>query len=461
MDQQHQSPSIVVQPDLELLARVTALRRLFYAAASLIAASILLAWLFPALRAALPGAWWQMQPDTAVAVLLLVLAKSGTQVRRKTAVRWQGRVAALVVLALTVDALLRFSGGPALHSAGFLSVAPGELPTPGMRLPTALFFGLYAVSVLIEGPGEKPRRRMLDMLATLLTLIFLTYVGAYVFRASRLFGEGADALVSPLVMVCMALLLFGLMVRRTHDGYYAVFVGVDVGSRVARFAMPFAVLTPFLIVALGEIINARGWLSGGTTSALVSSVTATVLLLVVMLMARKINRLQQDLVQLTLIDELTHLHNRRGFYMLGEHMLFEARRHGKTLTLLFFDLDDLKQVNDTYGHPTGSQMIADFADLLRDTFRSNDVTARLGGDEFAVAILESDPRIPMKRLGLAVVEFNKGGGRPYRISYSVGDTATASPPGPETFSDLVARADAVMYERKKRKKALKAAQASA
>jgi len=461
MDQLHEPPSIDVQPDLELLGRVSALRRLFHAAASLIAATILLAWLFPALRIPLPAAWRQMQPDTAVAGLLLVLAKSGTEVRRRATVRWQGRAAALVTLVLAIDAWLRFAGGPALHAAGFLAVAPGDLPTPGMRPPTALFFGLYAASILLEGPGGKPRRRMLDMAATLLTLVFLTDVGAYVFRASRLFGDGSGAQVPPLVMACMALLLFGLMVRRSQDGYYAVFVGVDVGSRVARFALPFAVLTPFLIVALGEIINARGWLSGGTTSALVSSVTATILLLVVMLMARKINRLQQGLVRLTLIDELTRLYNRRGFSMLGEHMLFEARRHGRTLTLLYFDLDDLKQVNDTHGHAIGSRMIADFADLLRETFRSNDVTARLGGDEFAVAVLESDPRVPMKRLELAVAEFNERGGRPYRISYSVGDAATASPPGPETFSDLVARADAVMYERKKRKKALKAAQASA
>ncbi|HPF36448.1 MAG TPA: GGDEF domain-containing protein [Candidatus Krumholzibacteria bacterium] len=462
MESKHDSaPPVVVQPDLELLGRVMALRRLFYLAASVIAGAVLLAWLFPFVRAVMPPRWWTLQPDTAVAVLLLVLAKSQTSVRLREAVRLTGRASAIVVLVLCLDAFLAYAGRPVLGLAHWFAVQPDGLPVMGMCPQGAIFLGLYSLSVLVEGPGAKRRRRVLDSLATLLILAFLVYVGGYVFQASGLLGIGLGAMVSPYTLICMGLLLFGLLVRRTLDGYYSVFVGIDVGSRVARLAMPFAVLIPFSIVGLGEWIGGHAWLSDEYVLALVSSVTATMLCLVVMLLARKINRLQMELVQLTLLDELTHLHNRRGFFTLGEHMLFEARRNEKSLTVLFFDLDDLKKVNDSLGHQTGSQMLADFADLLQDTFRSNDVTARLGGDEFAVAILESDPRIPMKRLGLAVVEFNRAAGRPYKISYSVGDAATDAPPGPETFTELVARADAIMYERKKRKKELKAAQATA
>ncbi|MCB1150895.1 hypothetical protein KDK88_05070, partial [bacterium] len=88
MESKHDSaPPVVVQPDLELLGRVMALRRLFYLAASVIAGAVLLAWLFPFVRAVMPPRWWTLQPDTAVAVLLLVLAKSQTSVRLRQAPR--------------------------------------------------------------------------------------------------------------------------------------------------------------------------------------------------------------------------------------------------------------------------------------------------------------------------------------------------------------------------------------
>lgn len=461
MEAMHEPSPVVQHPDLKLVRRLSALRRMLFLLAAVIAAGVLLAWLFPLMRPLLPPGWWLMQPDTALGMLLLIAACAQTQGHLSRRVKRSGKAAALLAVILALDAVAAGLGRPHLGWAAGLAVQPGGLVTPGMSLQTAFFFLLYGASLIPETTGSKARRRILDLLATLLVMSLLVVLATYAFDAVRLFGDRPHDHISPQTLVCMALLTFGLIVRRTRDGYYAVFVGIDVGSRVARLAMPFAVATPFLIVSLGVYLARMDWATPEYASALTAAVTATVLFTVVMLLARKINRLERDLLDMTLIDELTHLHNRRGFFMLGEHMLFEARRHHKRLTVLFFDLDGLKQVNDTQGHAAGSQMIVDFADLLHETFRSNDVLARLGGDEFAVAVLESDPRVPMKRLGVATAESNRIRKRPYRLSYSVGDAATAAPPGSETFNELVARADAVMYERKRRKKGLKEAQASA
>lgn len=78
------------------------------------------------------------------------------------------------------------------------------------------------------------------------------------------------------------------------------------------------------------------------------------------------------------------LHNRRSFYLLGERTLQERQRDGRPVTVVYFDLDGLKRVNDRLGHEVGSQLVVDFANLLRANFRGSDLGARVGGDEFAV-----------------------------------------------------------------------------
>ncbi len=80
---------------------------------------------------------------------------------------------------------------------------------------------------------------------------------------------------------------------------------------------------------------------------------------------------------MSLDDELTGLHNRRGFYLLGEQALQNARRSGEALTVFFFDADGLKKINDTLGHDAGSELLRDIATLLRTTFRASDIVGRL------------------------------------------------------------------------------------
>jgi two-component system cell cycle response regulator len=94
----------------------------------------------------------------------------------------------------------------------------------------------------------------------------------------------------------------------------------------------------------------------------------------------------------TIVDELTGLYNRRGFFTLGEKTLSLMRRKGRELIVVFVDLDGLKRVNDTQGHQAGDDLIRRAAILLRATFRESDIVARIGGDEFAVVANETDAR---------------------------------------------------------------------
>ncbi|AKU93189.1 GGDEF domain protein [Vulgatibacter incomptus] len=155
-------------------------------------------------------------------------------------------------------------------------------------------------------------------------------------------------------------------------------------------------------------------------------------------------------------DELTGLHNRRGFLLLAGQKLFSARRSNAACVLLYLDLDGFKAINDVHGHPEGDVALVETARLLRGTFRDTDVVGRLGGDEFVVLARsgeESDPVAAMcERLQQRFAEANAAGGRPYALACSIG-AARWEPEDPVALEELLATADAELLKVKRAKKA--------
>ena len=162
---------------------------------------------------------------------------------------------------------------------------------------------------------------------------------------------------------------------------------------------------------------------------------------------------EETIRELSLVDDLTGLRNRRGFFVLGESQLSLARRLGRMAVLYFVDVDGLKQINDELGHAQGDRAIADIADILRAAFRETDVIARLGGDEFVVLALESpdvDTAAAVSRLEEQFNQFNNTARRPYRLAASIG-VAQRRPESDESLTELLGRADADMYQAKQRR----------
>jgi diguanylate cyclase (GGDEF)-like protein/PAS domain S-box-containing protein len=163
-------------------------------------------------------------------------------------------------------------------------------------------------------------------------------------------------------------------------------------------------------------------------------------------------RVEATLESLSLVDELTGLYNRRGFLAVTEQHLASIRRHRKIPVILYADLDGLKRINDTLGHPEGDQALVKSADILKDTFRTSDVIARLGGDEFVVlAGISKDETADSltERLQEKFREHNEQTNRPYHLSISVGVVHFES--DESSIEEVVARADQIMYEDKRRK----------
>lgn len=155
-------------------------------------------------------------------------------------------------------------------------------------------------------------------------------------------------------------------------------------------------------------------------------------------------------VQLATLDELTRLSNRRGFEALAVHALNMSRRQCRPASLLFFDLNDFKKINDTFGHAEGDRALIAFAELLRTALRESDVIGRLGGDEFVALLTDADAVHTADIIGRmqdALDAVNREQQRGYDIRFSVGVTEYNSARHP-AFDALLAEADAAMYANK-------------
>jgi len=165
-------------------------------------------------------------------------------------------------------------------------------------------------------------------------------------------------------------------------------------------------------------------------------------------------RVEEELRALSLRDELTGLYNRRGFLTLAEQQLKVANRVRKVMLLMFADLDDMKHINDAFGHQEGDRALIEIGQILKKTFRESDIVARFGGDEFAVLSLEtpdSGTGILANRLREHLDYHNRYENRPYELSVSVG-ISRYDPENPVDLHDLIVNADKVMYEQKNARK---------
>ena len=169
------------------------------------------------------------------------------------------------------------------------------------------------------------------------------------------------------------------------------------------------------------------------------------------------NRERQSMIvkleSLSLLDDLTQLYNRRGFLAESQQRLGEACEKGSRVFFLFMDLDNLKWVNDSWGHQKGDQALIQFAAILSEVLRRSDVKGRLGGDEFAVLAEDTEgftPEMLIDRIQSRVEEFNEANELPFPLSLSMG-ISYFDPAHPSTVDELMVRADKLMYEQKRSK----------
>src|SRR6266568_666437 len=148
-------------------------------------------------------------------------------------------------------------------------------------------------------------------------------------------------------------------------------------------------------------------------------------------------------------DHLTGLANRRRFERQLEREVNRTLRHGHPFCLLMLDIDHFKNVNDTYGHSTGDEAIRCVAKTLQEGIRGIDLAARIGGEEFALILTETNLAVGAEvaeRLRVAI----KVAAIPSAGSMTASFGVAQSPVSGKTAHDLLACADAALYEAKRR-----------
>jgi diguanylate cyclase (GGDEF)-like protein len=161
------------------------------------------------------------------------------------------------------------------------------------------------------------------------------------------------------------------------------------------------------------------------------------------------DRLIGELRELSLVDPLTGLSNRRGFFAVANQELVLHARTGAPIYGVYMDVNRMKSINDDFGHKAGDEALRVVAAMLRSSFRGSDLIARIGGDEFCALTVEGGPQPAIERLRAALAARRSGDSAPYRLGLSIG-IAKFDPAHHSSVEDLLAEADRSMYEEKER-----------
>lgn len=440
------------QPDSDLLNRLFFVQQVCIVLVLQINGAALLVHLFAPLRQALPHILIEIPLYSAIAsfacAVSLLMVEPGRS--RQTVLLGRALATGTAGAAAGVFAV-RLLIAPAVL-VSFLQVRADGSSHPSYVTPAV--FALLAAAILLV----RCRRPMLsaaaDLFSCALSLAVVFLVLVWLFSTLESGDAFAQSITAPPTVVSLLLLAIATLLRRAEYGVLSFFLGYGMGSRIGRTVLPALFLFPFLLELSRSAAQSANVLPQHALSAFFTTCAMLLGALLLFLMASRINSMQREIQDLTLRDELTGLHNVRGFYLLAEQALLLAKRAGTTYGVLFVDLDNLKQINDTLGHAAGSTMLVETARLLRSTFRDTDVIGRVGGDEFVVAgqFEEETIAAAMTRLQASARAKAAESTRPFPLSFSMGYAPILG--HGDSLKQLVMRADQAMYDNKRRKKML-------
>ncbi|MBD2435647.1 GGDEF domain-containing protein [Nostoc sp. FACHB-110] len=161
----------------------------------------------------------------------------------------------------------------------------------------------------------------------------------------------------------------------------------------------------------------------------------------------------KNLENLARTDALTGLNNRLFFLDLANLEIHKSLRHKEPLTIAYFDIDNFKTVNDQFGHVVGDRLLCSVADTAKNNLRKIDIIARIGGDEFAILLPRTDydaAEVVLHRLKNTLTGSMEQQNWP--VSFSMGAITFLKPP--TSVSQMIEKADDLMYSAKKKGKNL-------
>lgn len=405
----------------------------------------LLSFVFVPVYELLPSVLLHMRVSSAFAALCGTLALFFSEEGRSAKLRRIGQVSATATVAVAAVTLWLVS------SRGLRGYSLAE--EQGSLLISPLAFLMLGAAILLIRSRDSLASRIADILACGLALLVLTLDLEFLFGVAHIPGSSVSGPLRFPTLVCLSLLTAVIILRRAAHGIFSVFLGDGIGGRISRILAPILIAVPIL----REIGRARlldtDLVPAHNATAILTTITITVSFALLVVLTRLIDRMQNEMEDLHLRDDLTGLYNFRGFNLFAEQLFRLARRTGQPFGILFVDMDNLKRINDQLGHNVGSVSLVETAKLLTSSFRETDVIGRLGGDEFVVAgeFNQEELNVAMDRLRAAAASKTRLAGSSFSLSLSMGSACAGNAPG-ESLKSLVAQADKAMYKEKRAKK---------
>ena len=169
---------------------------------------------------------------------------------------------------------------------------------------------------------------------------------------------------------------------------------------------------------------------------------------------QELEQRNSELAHLAAYDPLTKVLNRRQFELQFDQEITRHLRTGESCSLVLFDLDHFKAVNDAYGHPVGDTLLREVAEVVTSRLRASDLLARWGGEEFLALLPDTDRDDAVAvseelRAHVAGVDLGLGVAQPLSVTISLG-VAEVTTGHPEALADAYRRADAALYVAKDR-----------
>jgi diguanylate cyclase (GGDEF)-like protein len=243
--------------------------------------------------------------------------------------------------------------------------------------------------------------------------------------------------------------------RLVHGSPLTVLVRDHAREREALGFAPRDIVTEFLLLrrVLWRFVTERAaHLGPGDVLLVEKRLNDTIDRLVTECVVAYFDRATSELAYQARHDQLTDLLNHEAFTRELELELERARRYERGVTLVFFDFDKFKTINDTLGHPEGDRVLRRVAELLRESLRRSDLAGRMGGDEFAAFLVESDLEAGptfLRRLHASIDELIAAGELPLPVAVSAG--LAQFPTEADSADALFQLADERLYETKRSK----------
>ena len=229
---------------------------------------------------------------------------------------------------------------------------------------------------------------------------------------------------------------------------FPLIVGAGALLVAPRIALILATLATAVYLATGLAVTPNP-AAGPLVQMLVNLTGLYLLAYIGASVGREQRRARDAAIRLSTVDSLTGLYNRTFFFSALEREIARGDRSGRAFCLVMLDLDDLKTINDRYGHVAGDQVLRAVADVVRNGVRKIDVAARYGGDEFVALLPETDPTggwVLAEKIRLTVADQGVAGVDP-TPTVSVG--VVSYPADGRSADALLVSADRAMYASKR------------